>query len=180
MTGLALIVFALAALQAPCRPVGENGRYQAYMASRELSDKDFRQVVEAARKAGYQKIPNVALDRLGLLVWDTAGASKEIQPAIARTKGLDPVPVKVIGGQLVIPSGRYIVSFADEVNADEAIRLLKQAQFEILDAPGPSSSWFVVKRPSRATAFSDNVNDLKKLPGVEMAVMDSLNIEIRK
>jgi hypothetical protein len=170
---LAVCLFTVVLLAPQGNVWGQNATYVAYLTTQELSPAEQAELAENATQAGYTRIHNPVLDRLGVVLWQTHG-STHVFDAIGKNGTLTSLPVKKLGDRLVIPSGRIIVAFADRDKTEEGRRRLVQANFDVVSSPSSDSPWFVVKPPH--ADINKSVEELRRIPGVTTAVIETLNI----
>lgn len=155
----------------------------AYRVQRPLTTVEKNQLNVAIRDAGAERVENPVLDSYGVIVVKNVGGRVLEIPRVLSGQGglpaLQRVGVENSRSGIVIHTGRYLVYFDEAVQPCEAERRLTERKFEILDPPSRYLPAYRVERSSDPKEFASDLQVLRNLEGVKLAVNDNPTVNLR-
>jgi hypothetical protein len=164
LTTLIVMVLLVAGLasQAESQTDPPSPAYVAFRVEASTTPAQRRELLRKVKEAGLEPLENDALERAGLLVFETGRlAVRDDAPAVLRH--MEPVPVTEFRGVLSVPTGSFYLRFQEDVAPAVARKRVEALGFKVVTPAADSSSLLVVEGSKRPLDRQQELQRLRQL-----------------
>jgi hypothetical protein len=129
------------------------------------------ELLRKVKEAGLEPLRDDALDRAGLLVFETAHPSV-LERTSALFRNMERVPINEFRGVVSVPTGNFYLRFTEDVTPATARKRVEALGFKVLTPATDSSSLLVVEGSKRPL---DRQKELERLRQLEQLIFVAPN-----